>query len=1024
MAARRPVPRRPRPIWRCTGLLRRTGLVLRGLVAAIALATLLAGVPWGLMRYIGWPLPDHIPTWPDIGATLLAPMSVHFLLNALACVLWPIWGLFALDVVRAAAAEIRAFPRSAPPHTGPLQAAATVLVGAIIVSLLSMRPTAPPPAGPPAAAASVIQPATVGRSGPAQEATVLTTVNELGADVAERGPQRPAETVEVRAPRDGIHDSLWRIAERTLGDGSRWPQIYALNRGRPQPDGHALTNPNLIHPGWVLSLPTRPPHVGPPRHQDQPPSSATPSPSASSGTGTPTTPSTPAPSDTTTPPRTPGAPSHGSHTHAPRNGSNLGISLPTSAFVSAGLAALVAGIVITARRRRRLRYRPGSGDRSDLATAPVVRALLLARDQADIPEDDDDSANAERTTSSNASSAPSTAAASRTLSAEERVIGVKDGQELAWDLARTRGLGLVGPGAYGAIRALLVALLAEHHQPAARHVELLVPATDARQLLGENLADARNSDRLRIVADLDAALDTLERELLSRARLAPDHTTVADSASTPRAELVLVATPAVRAERRLQAILDNGSALGLAGVLLGQWRPGGTARVRQDGTVAAASASVADRLSGASLFTLPATDGQALLYLLRDAEPAAQPSASRVRTTTPSVAEPKSPPRSEHSPDTSSPVQKKPRRRLAQPPTGSREPPPDDDSGSTVPSRAERREQARTHPNPRERLSPTTTPATRASGTSSASRGSDDRTPDDLRKPRHSDTPAAAHPGNSDACLSGWHAHTAAEPLRLTVLGRMHLTHHQHDGDEHADLSAALAPKQREVLAYLAVHQDGARRESLTTAIWPEAPKDRPYNSFHATLSQLRRALRTATHDALSDITIHADGHYALDRNLITVDLWQLRDALQASRHGSDDERRRAAVERAVELYSGDLAADLSAEWLEGPREALRRDVLDAVSALVRILRGEPEQALALLERARTLDPYNEAIYRDIARFQAHLGQHDAVARTFTLLTTKLAEIDEQPSPETTALYAPLQHPQSTDQGRSGRRAR
>ncbi|MEU5698625.1 BTAD domain-containing putative transcriptional regulator [Streptomyces aurantiacus] len=250
----------------------------------------------------------------------------------------------------------------------------------------------------------------------------------------------------------------------------------------------------------------------------------------------------------------------------------------------------------------------------------------------------------------------------------------------------------------------------------------------------------------------------------------------------------------------------------------------------------------------------------------------------------------------------------------------------------------------------------------------------------------------------------------------------MRLTHHQHDGDEHADLSAALAPKQREVLAYLAVHEGGARRESLTTAIWPGAPKDRPYNSFHATLSQLRRALRTATHDAHSDITIHADGHYALDRSLITVDLWQLRDALRTSRHSSDDESRRAAVESVVELYSGDLAADLSAEWLEGPRESLRRDVLDAVSTLVRILRGEPEQALALLERVRTLDPYNEAVYRDIARFQSHLGRHDAVVRTFTLLTTKLAEIDEQPSQETSALYDLLQRPQSASQKRSGRR--
>jgi DNA-binding SARP family transcriptional activator len=240
----------------------------------------------------------------------------------------------------------------------------------------------------------------------------------------------------------------------------------------------------------------------------------------------------------------------------------------------------------------------------------------------------------------------------------------------------------------------------------------------------------------------------------------------------------------------------------------------------------------------------------------------------------------------------------------------------------------------------------------------------------------------------------------------------MRLTHHQDDGGQHADLTDALAPKQREVLAYLALHPDGTRREALTTAIWPDAPADRPYNSFHATVSQLRRALRTATHDALSDITVHHDGHYALDRTLVTVDLWHLHDALQASRGEASEQQRRTALERVVDLYTGDFADGLAAEWLEAPREALRRDVLDTVSALVRLLREtEPEQALALLERARTFDRYNEAIYRDIARFQAHLGQRDAIPRTLALLTTTLAELDDQPSRETVALCEFLQRP-------------
>lgn len=43
------------------------------------------------------------------------------------------------------------------------------------------------------------------------------------------------------------HDTLWAIAARTLGDASRWQEIYALN---PQ-----LSDPNLVFPGMVIRLP-------------------------------------------------------------------------------------------------------------------------------------------------------------------------------------------------------------------------------------------------------------------------------------------------------------------------------------------------------------------------------------------------------------------------------------------------------------------------------------------------------------------------------------------------------------------------------------------------------------------------------------------------------------------------------------------------------------------------------------------------------------------------------------------------
>jgi len=51
-------------------------------------------------------------------------------------------------------------------------------------------------------------------------------------------------------------DTLWDVAAEHLGDGSRYPEIVALNAGVPQPDGDTLTNPDLIRPGWILTLPS------------------------------------------------------------------------------------------------------------------------------------------------------------------------------------------------------------------------------------------------------------------------------------------------------------------------------------------------------------------------------------------------------------------------------------------------------------------------------------------------------------------------------------------------------------------------------------------------------------------------------------------------------------------------------------------------------------------------------------------------------------------------------------------------
>jgi hypothetical protein len=49
--------------------------------------------------------------------------------------------------------------------------------------------------------------------------------------------------------------TLFKIAERALGDGKRFPEIFKLNKGRPRPDGTPFNDAAAIQPGQVLQLP-------------------------------------------------------------------------------------------------------------------------------------------------------------------------------------------------------------------------------------------------------------------------------------------------------------------------------------------------------------------------------------------------------------------------------------------------------------------------------------------------------------------------------------------------------------------------------------------------------------------------------------------------------------------------------------------------------------------------------------------------------------------------------------------------
>lgn len=379
--------------------LRLVGRVLRGLIAATVLLALVAGLPWALWHFIGWPLPHHVPTWAEVQGVLLGPMTTTFLLDFLACLCWITWAAFTIDVLRCTVDLARGgFGRAAAARlpdfsaAGPMHALAGVLVGAVLLSVLGNRP-APAPAASPATAlgggspvvatAPAWQHPAPGRDIVVRAAVFATQTTTGGSTTAVSVPAHP-ESVVVLAPQNGVYDSLSRIAARTLGDAARWPEIFDLNKGKTQPYGHTFTNPNLIYPGEELALPTNAtgPTTPPGNPQSQPTSPAPTTTAPPTTTVPPATspPPTSLPPATATPqkPSTQQAPPAATGTHPqPSATREPGLRWGPDLFVGLGLAAAISAALLIARRRHNSRYRPGSGDRDELPVAPVVYQLRL-----------------------------------------------------------------------------------------------------------------------------------------------------------------------------------------------------------------------------------------------------------------------------------------------------------------------------------------------------------------------------------------------------------------------------------------------------------------------------------------------------------------------------------------------------------------------------------------------------------------------------------------------------------------------
>src|SRR6478609_2870928 len=218
----------------------RTDFRLRGLLATLTLVAFVIGVPGVLVAIDALPDPSAF-TW----SRLTAQDDGTLALQVITAICWIAWAVFTCQLVVSIVSQARGKGTPRLPGLAIPQLAADRLVTAAALLFVAV----------PTVSAVLPQPR-------AHAAVAAPLPDEPPVAVALDAPAEPradehAQTVQPQTERYTVKrgDSLWEIAEERLGDADAYPSIFRASRDTVQPNGAHLSDPDLILPGWKLTIP-------------------------------------------------------------------------------------------------------------------------------------------------------------------------------------------------------------------------------------------------------------------------------------------------------------------------------------------------------------------------------------------------------------------------------------------------------------------------------------------------------------------------------------------------------------------------------------------------------------------------------------------------------------------------------------------------------------------------------------------------------------------------------------------------
>lgn len=209
------------------------------------------------------------------------------------------------------------------------------------------------------------------------------------------------------------------------------------------------------------------------------------------------------------------------------------------------------------------------------------------------------------------------------------------------------------------------------------------------------------------------------------------------------------------------------------------------------------------------------------------------------------------------------------------------------------------------------------------------------------------------------------------------------------------------------LLAFIVLHRDTPQpRQQLAVHLWPDATDADAKANLRRRLHELKQLIP----DVDRWLRIKTKTMQWVQSDECLLDIAQFEAAIAQSQT-SQPSQQQQALEKAAQLYQGELLPGCYDDWIVPYRDKLRQQAITALDTLITRLtvQGGTRSAIGYAQQLQRIDPLYEPAHCHLMRLHAQEGDRASALRVYHQCMTLLQEeLGVNPSPTTCKLYEEL----------------